>query len=431
MSQQLTFLDFFAGVGGFRLGLERVGMKCVGFCEMDKFAVRSYRAMYETEGEWYAPDITQLRADEIPRADLWCAGTPCQNVSLAGRRSGLHGERSGLFFDLIDLLKSQEEKDKPEWILLENVKGLLSSHSGWDFIDYLAELDEAGYDAEWEVINSRDHGVPQNRERVFTVGHLRARGRRKILPIGATSHGHLRRVVDGMQGHRVYDLSGVSSSLCGEAGGDGGKTGLYLIDQSLKNPKITNEARCIVAHYTAGVVNRHASNSGVLEIQGARAVIDPGHINKNQNGRRVKEPDAPMFTLTAQDRHGVVLEEPEAIKVRSAVTKGYEEAHPGDSVDLAYPASETRRARVGQGVAHNLTCSGSMGVVVWNGKRVRIRRLTPRECFRLQGFPDELFDRARAVNSDAQLYRQAGNGVTVPVVSAIGQAILDSYENCV
>ena len=181
MDRQLTFLDFFAGVGGFRLGLERVGMKCIGFCEMDKFAVRSYRAMYETEGEWYAPDITELRPEDIPRADLWCAGTPCQNVSLAGRRSGLHGERSGLFFDLVDLLKGQAEKDKPEWILLENVKGLLSSHSGWDFLEYLGELDEAGYDAEWEVINSRDHGVPQNRERVFTVGHLRARGRRKVL----------------------------------------------------------------------------------------------------------------------------------------------------------------------------------------------------------------------------------------------------------
>ena len=226
-------------------------------------------------------------------------------------------------------------------------------------------------------------------------------------------------------------MNGVSSAICGEGGGVGAKTGLYLIDQSLVNPKITDTARCLVSHYTAGIVNRRASNSGVLEVQHPRAVIDPSHVSKNQNGRRVKDVDEPMFTLTAQDRHGVVLEEPNLIKVRSAVNKGYEEAAPGDSIDLAYPKSETRRARVGQGVAHNLTCSGSMGVVTWNGKQVRIRRLTPRECFRLQGFPDELFDRARAVNSDAQLYKQAGNGVTVPVVSAIGQAILESYANCV
>lgn len=315
--------------------------------------------------------------------------------------------------------------------MLENVKGLLSSHAGWDFLDYLGELAEAGYDVEWDVFNSRDYGVPQSRERVYTIGHLRARGRRKILPVSPTSHGHLKQVVDGKQGYRVYDPSGVSSTLCGEAGGVGAKTGLYLIDQSLVNPKITDTARCLVSHYTAGIVNRRASNSGVLEVQHPRAVIDPSHVSKNQNGRRVKDVDEPMFTLTAQDRHGVVLEEPDPIKVRSAVNKGYEEAAPGDSIDLAYPKSETRRARVGQGVAHNLTCSGSMGVVTWNGKQVRIRRLTPRECFRLQGFPDELFDKARAVNSDAQLYKQAGNGVTVPVVSAIGQAILESYANCV
>lgn len=432
MGRQLTFIDFFAGVGGFRLGLERVGMRCVGFCENDKFAVRSYRAMYETEGEWYGADITKLTADAIPKADIWCAGSPCQNVSLAGGRAGIHGERSGLFFNFIDLIKGQKEEDKPEWVLLENVKGLLSSHAGWDFLDYLGELAEAGYDVEWDIFNSRDFGVPQSRERVYTIGHLRVRGRRKILLVSPTSHGHLKQVVNlRRQGYRVYEMNGVSSAICGEGGGVGAKTGLYLIDQSLVNPKITDTARCLVSHYTAGIVNRRASNSGVLEVQHPRAVIDPSHVSKNQNGRRVKDVDEPMFTLTAQDRHGVVLEEPNLIKVRSAVNKGYEEAAPGDSIDLAYPKSETRRARVGQGVAHNLTCSGSMGVVTWNGKQVRIRRLTPRECFRLQGFPDELFDRARAVNSDAQLYKQAGNGVTVPVVSAIGQAILDSYANCV
>lgn len=298
-------------------------MISIGFCENDKFAVRSYRAMYETEGEWYGADITKLTADAIPKADIWCAGSPCQNVSLAGGRSGIHGERSGLFFNFIDLIKGQKKEDKPEWVLLENVKGLLSSHAGWDFLDYLGELAEAGYDVEWDVFNSRDFGVPQSRERVYTIGHLRARGRRKILPVSPTSHGHLKQVVDGKQGYRVYDPSGVSSTLCGEAGGVGAKTGLYLIDQSLVNPKITDTARCLVSHYTAGIVNRRASNSGVLEVQHPRAVIDPSHVSKNQNGRRVKDVDEPMFTLTAQDRHGVVLEEPDPIKVRSAVNAGY------------------------------------------------------------------------------------------------------------
>ena len=120
----------------------------------------------------------------------------------------------------------------------------------------------------------------------------------------------------------------------------------------------------------------------------------------------------------------VEVDDPTAIDLRSATKQGYETAHPGDSVDLAYPASQTRRARVGQGFAHALSCSGAVGVVVWNDKLVRIRRLTPKECFRLQGFTDECFEKAAAVNSDAQLYKQAGNGVTVNVVYAIGKKIV-------
>lgn len=157
----LTFLDFFAGVGGFRCGLELAGFKCIGYCEKDKFARKSYEAMYDTKGEWFHDDITSIDPTQLPKADLWCAGSPCQNVSIAGKRAGLYGERSGLFFTFVDLLQSQEEEDKPEWILLENVKGLLSSGGGRDYLDYLTILDEAGYDLEWQVFNSKDYGVPK------------------------------------------------------------------------------------------------------------------------------------------------------------------------------------------------------------------------------------------------------------------------------
>lgn len=372
-----TFLDFFSGIGGFRLGLERAGMKCVGYCENDKHAVRSYKAMYETKEDWCSDDIRKVKPGEIPRADIWCAGTPCQNVSVAGRHAGLSGERSGLFFDLIKLLKSQEEEDKPEWVLLENVKGLLSSNRGWDYLEYLSCLEESGYDVEWQVINSRDFGVPQYRERVFTLGHLRTKGGRKVLPVKGTSHGDIKRVKDGAQAERIYDPGGISSTLIGEAGGDGGKTGLYLIDQVYKGAKVTTEARCLMAKYNAGIINHTSSNSGVLEIHGARPCVGLNFTAKDMNGRRIKDADDPMFTLTAIDRHGVVLDE--------------------------YADDKA---------------------VFWEGKYVRIRRLTPRECFRLQGFPDELFEKAQEVNSDTQLYRQAGNGVTVPVVTAIGLAII-------
>lgn len=383
----LTFLDFFSGVGGFRHGLELAGMKCIGFCEKDKFARKSYEAMYDTKGEWFHDDITTIDPTRLPKADLWCAGSPCQNVSIAGKRAGLYGERSGLFFTFVELIKSQKEEDKPEWVLLENVKGLLSSGGGRDYLDYLSILDEAGYDLEWQVFNSKDYGVPQNRERIYTLGHLRRKGRRQVLPLSRESSSHLKQLVGGMQSYRVYDPSGIATTLVGEGGGVGAKTGLYLIDQSLTGPKLTEEARCITARYTAGATKRTAMNSGVLEVQ-------------------------PILT--------------QGIKVRNGTKQGYQLAEVGDSVDLSYPSSLTRRARVGRGIAHNLSCSCQMGAVVWNGRVVKIRKLTPKECFRLQGFSDDLFEKAKAVNSDAQLYKQAGNGVTVPVVYAIGCAILSS-----
>ena len=383
----LTFLDFFSGVGGFRHGLELAGMKCIGFCEKDKFVRKSYEAMYDTKGEWFHDDITTIDPLRLPKADLWCAGSPCQNVSIAGKRAGLYGERSGLFFTFVELIKSQKEEDKPEWVLLENVKGLLSSGGGRDYLDYLSILDEAGYDLEWQVFNSKDYGVPQNRERIYTLGHLRRKGRRQVLPLSRESSSHLKQLVGGMQSYRVYDPSGIATTLVGEGGGLGAKTGLYLIDQSLTGPKLTEEARCITARYTAGATKRTAMNSGVLEVQ-------------------------PILT--------------QGIKVRNGTKQGYQLAEVGDSVDLSYPSSLTRRARVGRGIAHNLSCSCQMGAVVWNGRVVKIRKLTPKECFRLQGFSDDLFEKAKAVNSDAQLYKQAGNGVTVTVVYAIGCAILSS-----
>lgn len=441
----MTFLDLCAGIGGFRLGLELAGYKCIGFCEKDKFAVKSYRAMFDTEGEWYADDVTKLRSEEIPYADIWCFGFPCQDISVAGKQKGLRGERSGIYFSIIDLIKGKEEKDKPTYLLIENVKNLLSINGGFDFATVLSELDQAGYDAMWQVLNSKDFGVPQNRERVFIIANLRSRGRREILPIRGENTAALKQIIGGMQGYRVYDTEGVactlqsnaggvgaktglyrigninpsgrgasgnvydtegiSPTLTANGGGVGAKTGLYFIDQSTTKTKITETSRCITSRYTGGIVNRTAMNSAVLE---ARAVITPEREEKKQNGRRMKDTDEPMFTLTSQDRHGVAIKE--------ATKKGFAEAKIGDSINIAFPNSKTRRGRVGKKVAQTLDTQCMQGTLSEN---YRIRRLTPKECFRLQGFPDEVFERAKKVNSDAQLYKQAGNAVTVNVAFAI------------
>lgn len=459
--KRLTFIDLCSGIGGFRLGLEAAGHKCIGYCEYDKFARASYEAMYDTEGEWKAYDVTKLRPGDIPYADIWTFGFPCQDISIAGKQRGLRGKRSGIYYSIVDLVKGKEEGDKPAYLLVENVKNLLSIHGGFDFAAVLTEMDEAGYDTRWQVLNSKDFGVPQNRERVFLIANLRSRGGRKILPVTGEDGGTLKEVIGGMQGYRVYDPSGVSVTLGANGGGMGAKTGLYcvgnvnpsgrgmngsvydarglapsvttnkgegakvFIDQTLDSPKITEDARCLTARYSAGVTNHNACNSGVLE---AHAFLTPDRLEKRQNGRRMKEAEEPMFTLTGQDRHGVYLcdKEEDGIPIRNATKQGYEMAHPGDGICLAYPDSSTRRGRVGKACSQTLDTGCRMGTLLKGG---RIRRLTPRECFRLQGFPDELFERAASVNSDAQLYKQAGNAVTVTVAYAVAMALPESWEH--
>ena len=204
----MKFIDFFAGVGGFRRGLELAGHKCVGFCEWDKFAATSYTSMHlitneqrkylssltlkqrqkeilkneYRNGEWYANDIRNVDAGSLPAADCWCFGAPCQDFSIAGKRAGLDGDRSSLIREIFRLLEELKEEDRPEWLIYENVKGMLSSNRGLDYLTILSEMDRLGYDIEWQNINSKWF-VPQNRERIYTVGHLRRFGRAKILPV--------------------------------------------------------------------------------------------------------------------------------------------------------------------------------------------------------------------------------------------------------
>ena len=368
----------------------------------------------------------------------------CQDISIAGKQRGLRGKRSGIYYSIIDLIKGKEESDKPTYLLVENVKNLLSVNAGFDFAAVLSEMDEAGYDVRWQVLNSKDFGVPQNRERVFLIAVLRSRGGREILPVSGEDGGALKEVIGGMQGYRVYDPSGVSVSIGANGGGMGAKTGLYcvgdaepggriFVDQTLNHPKVTEVARCLIAQYNGGLTNY--GNSGVLEtdsaVQEARAVLTPDRVEKRQNGRRMKEAGEPMFTLTAQDQHGVYLTEEvsgdaeTALPVRNGTKQGYDLAYPGDGVCLSYPKSESRRGRVGKGCSQTLDTGCMMGTVTKCGK---IWRLTPRECFRLQGFSDELYERAAAVNSETQLYKQAGNAVTATVAYAVAMALPESRE---
>lgn len=376
MPKAITYIDLFSGIGGFREGLNRAGgFVCAGHCEIDKYADQSYRALFDTKGEWFREDVREADPDEMPDFDLLCGGFPCQSFSIAGHRGGFADPRGTLFFEIARLTAAK----RPAYLLLENVPGLLNHDGGRTFATILHTLDGLGYGVEWQVLNSKDFGVPQSRKRVYLVGYLDEKCRGKILPFTETAGTPLKQIRPGAQGERVYSTEGVSCTLAAQAGGFGGRTGLYCT----------------------------------------------------------------------------------GVPIKENTKKGYKMAYPGDSVDLAYPTLNTRRGRVGRKIAHTITTGSSQGTLccvdlneepaltdyarcltakqnggirnhkreasgVWDG--CRIRRLTPRECLRLQGWTDERIDLVLPLQSDAQLYKQAGNGVTVNVVEAIGKRLSAAHR---
>ncbi|MDL4842811.1 DNA cytosine methyltransferase [Aquibacillus rhizosphaerae] len=408
----MKFLDLFAGIGGFRLGMEQAGHECVGYVEIDKYARKSYEAIHDTEGEWTAHDITTVTDRHIRelgdrgRVEIICGGFPCQSFSVAGKRGGFDDTRGTLFFEIVRIANIL----KPRYLFLENVKGFLNHDQGITFETIIRALDELGYDAEWQVLNSKNFGVPQNRERVFIVGHLRGQSGRGVFPI------------KGENGNAI-SIAGYLS--------DGYKDVNYVL-----NPE--GLARTLTT-----------MQGGNREPKVIQPVLTPDRQNKRQNGRRFKNNREPMFTLTSQDRHGIMLAgninpsgkgmngqvyksegisptlttnkgEGPKISIKEATNKGYVEAIPGDSINYSVPTSKTRRGRVGKGVANTLDTGCQQGVVT---NELRIRKLTPRECWRLQGFPDWAFDCAAEVNSNSQLYKQAGNSVTVNVIYEIARKL--------
>lgn len=394
-----------------------------------------------------------------------------------------------MFFRVMYLIGQLKEEDKPTYLFIENVKNLLSVNGGWDFARLLIEMEQGGYDAEWQVLNSKDFGVPQNRERCFIIGHLRGRSTAKVFPVERTDGENSIQIIGHKDGYRrntqVFAPDGLTETLdTGQGGGRGHHVALpCFVDLSYQKTELTNKARCLQARYNKGIANHKAEVSGV-----AIPVLTPDRAEKRQNGRRFKEDGEPMFTLTGQDRHGVGIEplgvlrnvrsdygkeirkdyeagnikisrheflESEvrddgvvntlstvqkdnqlAVKVAEATKQGYSECRVGvDNVNLSVPGSKTRRGRVGHDLANTLDTSCNQGIfvqvseeltvyAVWYEKYqcyIAIRRLTPKECFRLQGWTDDYFEKAQFVNSDSQLYKQAGNGVTVNVIEAIAE----------
>lgn len=176
----MKFFDFFAGIGGFRLGMEMAGHECVGHCEIDKYANASYTAMHHPkESEVFFDDIRTVNPTDMPECEVYCGGFPCQSFSIAGKRGGFEDTRGTLFFEVMRLAKARH----PKYLLLENVRGLLNHDGGRTFETIIRTMDELGYLVEWQVFNSKYFGVPQNRERVYIIGHFGGQPGSQILPI--------------------------------------------------------------------------------------------------------------------------------------------------------------------------------------------------------------------------------------------------------
>ena len=347
--------SMFSGIGGFELGLlmSEKNVKLVGYSEIDKYAIEVFEKRFK--GIKNYGNATTIDETKLPNFDLFVGGFPCQAFSVAGKQRGFNDTRGTLFFDVARILKHK----KPKHFILENVRGLLSHDSGRTFQTIIKVLTDIGYLVQWEVCNSKNYGVPQNRERVYIVGHLRGNSRPEVFPIGKINEENSRNnkpkeITKNMSmAYRVYDINGMSTTLRAVGGGVGAKTGLYqIIKRSGKIKADQDNASCLTGGARGD--GNHSYTDWIV-----RACLTPDRLNKRQNGRRFKDNEEPMFTLTGQDKHGVLINS-------------------------------------------------------------QIRRLTPIECERLQGFPDGWTEGI----SDTQRYKCLGNAVTTNVVCEIAKRLL-------
>ena len=373
----MKFLDLFAGIGGFRLGMESAGHECIGFCEIDKFARASYKAIHDTKGEIELHDITRVTDESvrgIGSVDVICGGFPCQAFSIAGARRGFEDTRGTLFFEIARFASIL----RPRYLFLENVKGLLNHENGITFETIISTLDELGYNVEWQVLNSKNFGVPQNRERVFIIGHLRGERTRRIFPISKS----------GQQANSIKEQ--YSNTITTRYGNSQG-AGAYIVEsksqkvRSIGNIHPSGNGMNGEVYESTGLAPTLTTNKG----EGVK-IIQRAH-GYNQGG---EHDIAPTLTSNSYQENNLV----KVVDFYNKITK--------DEVGTLTSSGGGSTVR-----------AGSFGIT----DGYRIRKLTPRECWRLQGFPDWAFDKAQEVNSNSQLYKQAGNSVSVPVIERIAK----------
>lgn len=412
--EKLTVNELFAGIGAFRKALinQNIPHEIVGISEIDKYAIKSYEAMYGETRNY--GDISKI--ERLDYADLWTYGFPCQDISLAGDMKGIvKGEtRSGLLHEVERLLEvAQEENTLPEFLIMENVKNLVSKKFIGDFQRWIERLSEFGYTTFWKVLVASDYGIPQRRERVFAVSVRKDKGGYEFptpIPLEKKFRDFLQDEVEEKYFLRkeIFEYFERHSEECKEKG-----LGFRFLPMARGDCEIakTITTREGTRGYENFIQEKTCNQAGRLV----------GDKWKNrENISRVYDVDSLCPTITAGGggHHEVKIVVPEATK------KGYAIAEKGDSIDIAYINQNKRRARVDKERAHTITTSPQIGTLTDHG----VRKLTPRECWRLMGFTDSDFNKAQAVCSDTQLYKQAGNSIVVQVLEGILKNLIEEVE---
>ena len=457
-TETIKYFSMFSGIGGFEHGIEKADtqtdFECVGFSEIDKYAVSIYEKHYPNHTNY--GDATKINTEDLPNFSFLVGGFPCQAFSLAGKRKGFNDTRGTLFFEIARVLKDK----RPRYFLLENVRGLLSHDKGKTFQVILGVLADLGYYVQWAVLNSKNFGVPQNRERIFIEGYFRADCGPEVLSIRrnceADNDRQLIKLNNKPQAQSVYDANGVACTLSANGGGQGGKTGLYKINKvgninpsgkhqsgevlgidgicSTLTSTDSNHPKKIMEQRinTIGKVNNSQSGK-VYDVDGIAPTLcsaegglgartglfkvnKVGNINPNkphQSGN-VYDVDGVSPCLAAVDYKAPVkiIEDPKIKKVGNVSPTG----HHGEDIFSTNGISKTLCATDSHRGVKIIEDSK-----VENTSDLKIRRLTPKECERLQGFPDNWTKRGKdgELISDTQRYKCCGNAVTTNVIAAI------------
>lgn len=395
----IKYLSLFSGIGAFEKAMQnlRIPYDLVGYCEIDKHASKSYSLIHHVPESKNFGDITKIDETKLPKdIDFISYGFPCQDISIAGNLKGFEDEegnktRSGLFFDALRIITHTQ----PQFAIAENVKNLTSARFKKEFDIVLRSLEEVGYNNYWKVLDASDYGIPQHRERVFIVSI------RKDI-----DHGLFRfpdpmelktKMIDLLE-DKVDDKYFLSEAMWD-----------YCLGRGAKKTKFPRKER-----FLSNINRPNQDVANTINVTPGTNPVD--NFIKFRNGH-----------VTFED----FTEETELkfLKIKEATKKGYTEAFEGDSVNLSYPNSTTRRGRVGHQVAQTLTTSPMMGGVVMKDDELMIRKLTPKECMRLTGFTDE--DWQSLVDgkvSDTQIFHAAGNSIVVDVVECILCQIFDEND---